>query len=111
MKDLNIFGALFLALLLMKGTETPFFGEVPTWWEVWAPFALNLIVKIIEAWIKASGIWKRFEFWLWYRPIKKQLDKIGKAEAKAAGSAGFQYYDGGATNNPGKFQDPENFGK
>lgn len=96
-RGLNFYEALFLALLVIKGTETRFFGGVPSWLEVFAPLVLWAVFAALGVLASIYNLEERVRFLFWKRMVTKK--------AKDAGAKASKNMNEFLKSNPGQFYD------
>jgi hypothetical protein len=71
-----------LGLLFLKGTETPFFGAVPSWVTVVLPLIIDAVIDLIQQLNGVYGWTDKLKLSLWKFRLK-QVVKKRTAEAIA----------------------------
>lgn len=101
-RGLTIFDALFLLALVAKATNTKLFGHGVSWFNVFSPYLVYLIVLIIEIYLTREHASERLRFFFWRMWVNNKARKARKTAEQEFKTA---YKKGRQAGNPGQAYD------
>jgi hypothetical protein len=102
-RGINIYEALFLGLLLLK-LHSMHYGL--TWWEVFLPLVLSLLVIVYDFFNQVYNLTARLQKFVLNKFIRFKMKRAYRKSGKM-----LRKEFSAAKSNPGSWVNPENLGK